>query len=48
MTYDQIVGSIGLFEILEFVGITAVVLALAATAPFLRAGTGSSSELPVA
>ncbi len=33
MIYDQIVGAIGVFEILEFFGIAAVYLALAFTAP---------------
>ncbi len=38
MTYDRIVGAIGPFEILEYVGIARIYGALALTAPFLRAG----------
>lgn len=38
MTYDRIVGAIGPFEILEYVGIVAIYGALAVTAPFLAAG----------
>jgi hypothetical protein len=41
MTYDQIVGSIGVFEMLEFVGIAAIYAALAATAPLLLASRPS-------
>jgi hypothetical protein len=37
MTYDRIVGAIGPFEILEYVGIAGIYLALAVTAPFLAA-----------
>ncbi len=33
MVYDQIVGEIGVFEMLEFVGIAAIYAALAATVP---------------
>lgn len=35
MTYDWIVGAIGPFEILEYVGLIAIYGALAVTAPFL-------------
>ncbi len=38
MTYDRIVGAIGPFEILEYLGIAAVYGALAVTASFLAAG----------
>jgi hypothetical protein len=34
MTYDRIVGAIGPFEILEYVAIAAIYVALAITAPF--------------
>lgn len=37
MTYDRIVGAIGPFEILEYVGIGAIYGALSVTAPFLKA-----------
>ena len=37
MAYDRIVGAIGPFEILEYVGIAAIYGALAATAPLMRA-----------
>lgn len=37
MTYDRIVGAIGPFEILEYVGIATIYVALAITAP-VRAG----------
>jgi hypothetical protein len=37
MTYDRIVGAIGPFEILEYVGIAGIYGALAVTAPFLAA-----------
>ncbi len=41
MTYDRIVGAIGPFEMLEYVGIIGIYGALAVTAPFLKAkGTG--------
>ena len=36
MVYDQIVGEIGVFEMLEFVGIAAIYAALAATVPARR------------
>ncbi len=36
IVYDQVVGAIGVFEILEYVGLFAVYAALAATAPLLR------------
>jgi hypothetical protein len=36
MTYDQIVGEIGVFEVLEVVGIAAIYAALAATVPARR------------
>lgn len=36
MTYDQIVGAIGPFEVLEFVALGAIYAALAVTAPFGR------------
>jgi hypothetical protein len=38
MTYDRIVGAIGPFEIMEYVGIGVVYVALALTAPFLLSG----------
>lgn len=38
MTYDRIVGAIGPFEIMEYVGIGVVYVALAITAPFFAAG----------
>jgi hypothetical protein len=38
MTYDRIVGAIGPFEMLEYVGIAGIYGALAVTAPFLTAG----------
>lgn len=38
MTYDRVVGTIGPFEILEYVGLTLVWGALAVTAPFRAAG----------
>jgi hypothetical protein len=34
MTYDQLVGAIGPFELLEYVGLGAIYVALAVTAPF--------------
>ena len=37
MTYDRIVGAIGPFEILEYVGIAGIYGALAVTAPFFAA-----------
>lgn len=45
MTYDRIVGAIGPFEMMEYVGIAAVYAALAVTAPFLAGQRpGSRSE----
>ncbi|HET6947524.1 MAG TPA: hypothetical protein VFJ45_06900 [bacterium] len=41
MTYDRIVGAIGPFEALEYVGIAAIYAALAVTAPFRAAGRSS-------
>lgn len=38
MTYDLIVGAIGPFEMLEYVGIAAIYVALGARAPFRAAG----------
>jgi len=38
MTYDQIARAVGPFELTEYVGLGAIYLALAATAPFLSAG----------
>ena len=38
MTYDRTVGAIGPFEMSEYVGLGAIYLALAVTAPFLAAG----------
>lgn len=43
MTYDRTVGAIGPFEMTEYLGLGAIYLALAVTAPFLTAGrTGQS------
>jgi len=45
MTYDWTVKAIGPFELTEYLGLGAVYLALAVTAPFLSAGrTGQSKE----
>lgn len=41
MTYDQIVGAIGPFEVLEYVAIIGIYMALAVTAPFRAAGRRS-------
>ncbi len=38
MTYDRLVNAIGPFEMTEYLGIALVYLALAMTAPFLKAG----------
>lgn len=38
MTYDRIVNAIGPFEMLEYVGIAGIYVALAVTAPFLAVG----------
>lgn len=38
MTYDKTVGAIGPFEMTEYLGLAAIFLALAVTAPFLTAG----------
>ena len=35
MTYDRIVGAIGPFEVLEYVGVAGIYAALAVTVPFL-------------
>jgi hypothetical protein len=48
MTYDWIVGAIGPFEMLEYVGIAAIYGALAVTAPFLVAGRPSLSQSSLA
>lgn len=42
MTYDQLVGAIGPFELMEYVGLGVVYVALAVTAPF-AAGRRSPS-----
>lgn len=34
MTYDQVAGAVGPFELTEFLGITVIYVALAFTAPF--------------
>jgi len=38
MTYDQIARAVGPFELTEYLGLGAIYLALAATAPFLSVG----------
>jgi hypothetical protein len=38
MTYDRTVNAIGPFEMLEYVGLALILIALAMTAPFLSAG----------
>ena len=44
MTYDRMVNAIGLFELSEYLGLALIYVALALTAPFLRA----SQSPPVA
>ena len=50
MMYDRAVGAIGPFEMSEYVGLGAVYLALAVTAPFLAAGryvpAGNAARTP--
>jgi lysylphosphatidylglycerol synthetase-like protein (DUF2156 family) len=43
MTYDRTVSAIGPFEMTEYLGLGAIYLALAITAPFLTAGRTSRS-----
>jgi hypothetical protein len=48
MTYDRTVSAIGPFEMTEYLGLGAIYLALALTAPFLTAGrTGRSVDMPL-
>jgi hypothetical protein len=44
MTYDVIVHAIGPFEMMEYVGLAVVYVALAMTAPFVGFGRSSQPE----
>jgi len=48
MTYDQIARAVGPFELTEYLGLGAIYLALAVTAPFFATGrTGQSANRPI-
>lgn len=48
MTYDRIVGAIGPFEMLEYVGLALIYGALAVTAPFRAPRTGAGTPATIA
>jgi hypothetical protein len=47
MTYDRIVGAIGPFEMLEYVGIALIYGALAVTAPLRRRDSAPNLVVPI-
>ena len=46
MAYDWTVGAIGPFELIEYLGLAAIYVALAITAPFAHKGSDRRAGLP--